>query len=301
MEIVGAFGCSHAGLIVTRGDVAPPLEKAALYRAFRTMGERIESLAPDAIVMLGTDHGRIFSFGHLPQLTIGVSESAHSIGDAGLPVEDVPIHQPFARSILAEMIEDGVDLAFSEAMQIDHSFISPLTLALGTKRLPIVPIIVNCNVPPLPTLRRSYQIGQSLGRSIRKGPSGRVVVIGTGGLSHWVGSEDFQEFLRDPPGTRLARQKDHPLELTDTGYVNKAFDQDFIALLRDGKAQDFIGRYSTDRIFKEAGNGGQEIRNWLVVAGAVEDAPLDLIAYEAVAEWLTGTAVGAFRLEARAS
>src|SRR4051812_2057493 len=137
MEIVGAFGCSHAGLIVTRGDLAPAETRASLFGAFRQMGEEVLALQPDAIVLVGTDHGRIFDFAHVPQFTIGVSRSAHGIGDAGLPAEDVAFHQPFAQAILSGLIDEDIDVAFSEAMEIDHSFISPLTLSFGTTRLPI--------------------------------------------------------------------------------------------------------------------------------------------------------------------
>ncbi len=295
MDIVGAFACSHAGLIVTRKDNAPPAQRDAVFGAYARMGAAIWALAPDAIVLIGTDHGRMYPLAHVPQFTIGVSSHADSIGDAGLPREAISIHQPFAQAILAGMIEDGVDLAYSEAMRIDHSFVAPLTLAFGAARLPIVPIVQNCNVPPLPTLRRSHEVGRALGHAIRRGPAGRVVVLGTGGLSHWVGSAAYQNFMREAPGTRLARVAAFPLELTDTGPINEAFDAAFLDAMRAGTARDFIAAWTTDRIFREAGNGAQEIRNWLTVAGAVGDAAGEIMAYSAVAEWLTGTAIARFR------
>src|SRR5258706_7739171 len=251
MDIVGAFGCSHSGLIVTRKDLAPKDVQQKLYGAFARMGDEIAALSPDAIVLIGTDHGRIFNFGHVPQYTIGVGAGAKSIGDAGLPIEVIPIHQLFAQSLLGGMIEAGVDLAYSEAMPIDHSFVAPLTLAFGSRRLPLVPIIANCNVPPLPTLQRSYDVGRALGQAIRSGPPGRVVVVGTGGLSHWVGTEAYQNFMREAPGTRLARQKDFPLTLTDTGHVNTSFDELFLACMRDGRAHEFAHEWDSDRVFRE--------------------------------------------------
>lgn len=294
MDIVGAFACSHAGLIVTRADLAPAESKASLCGAFRRMGDEVLRLKPDAVVMIGTDHGRIFDLTHVPQFTIGVNTVARSIGDAELPVEDVAIHDTFARSILNGLLEADVDVAYSEAMKIDHSFISPLTLAFGDARPKIVPIVQNCNSPPLPTLRRSYAFGRALGDAIRGGPDGRVVVIGTGGLSHWVGSERFQKFMREPAGTRLARKPEYPIELTDTGYVNEKFDRDFMRMIAEGRAQEFVSGWTTDRLFEAAGNGGQEIRNWLTVAGAVQDAGAEMLGYGAVAEWLTGTAIARF-------
>ena len=294
MDIVGAFACSHAGLIVTRAELAPAETKDRLFGAFRRMGDEIRALRPDAVVMIGTDHGRIFDLSHVPQFTIGVSAVARSIGDADLPAEEVPVHDGFARSILGALLEADVDVAYSEAMRIDHSFISPLILSLGAERPAIVPIVQNCNSPPLPTLRRSHAFGRALGDAIRNGPDGRVVIVGTGGLSHWVGSERFQHFMREPAGTRISRKPDYPLELTDTGYVNEDFDRDFMQMIAQGRAKEFASGWDSDRVFKVAGNGGQEIRNWLTVAGAVRDAGAEMLGYGAVAEWLTGTAIARF-------
>ncbi|MSQ72270.1 MAG: hypothetical protein EXR27_13385 [Betaproteobacteria bacterium] len=300
MEIVGAFACSHAGLILTRADLAPVEAKESLFGAFRRMGDEIQRLRPDAVVMIGTDHGRIFDLTHVPQFTIGVNAIARSIGDADLPAEEVAIHEGYAQSILVGLLEADVDVAYSEAMKIDHSFISPLTLAFAKVRPSIVPIIQNCNSPPLPTLRRSYAFGKALGDAIRSGPQGRIVIMGTGGLSHWVGSERYQNFMREPAGTRITRKPDYPLELTDTGLVNEAFDRDFMRIIAEGRAQEFVSDWSTDRLFEAAGNGGQEIRNWLTVAGAVRNAQAEILAYGAVAEWLTGTAIARFDIRDKA-
>jgi hypothetical protein len=67
--------------------------------------------------------------------------------------------------------------------------------------------------------------------------------------------------------------------------------------LSRGTASSFLADWSNDRVVDEAGNGAQEIRNWLTIAGLVEDRPLELIAYEAIPEWHTGTAVARFRLD----
>jgi protocatechuate 4,5-dioxygenase beta chain/2,3-dihydroxyphenylpropionate 1,2-dioxygenase len=97
----------------------------------------------------------------------------------------------------------------------------------------------------------------------------RVVVVGTGGLSHWVG-------------------------LPESGQVNVEFDQDFIARIESG-APERLTSYSPEDI-DAAGNGAHEIRTWIVAAGAVDGAPFDVLVYEPVPEWLTGTAVAAARL-----
>jgi 2,3-dihydroxyphenylpropionate 1,2-dioxygenase len=297
VEIVGAYACSHAGLIISHAEKADPDQKARIYDGFDTVRQEIEELAPDAIYVLATDHGRIYPLTALPPFVIGVSEEARGIGDAGLPECVVPIHQEFARSILEGAMERGVDLGYSEEMQIDHSYVTPLMLITPDFNVPIVPMFQSCSRAPLPTLARSYEVGQKLGDAMRAGPEGRIVVIGTGGLSHWVGDEKRQAFLNWPAGTRYGHEHEYPVVIGERGEVNVEFDQLFMDALGKGDARGFIADWSNDRVVEEAGNGAQEIRNWLTIAGIVNDKPLEPIAYEAMAEWHTGTAVARFRLD----
>ncbi|HLG71477.1 MAG TPA: hypothetical protein VK009_13705 [Chloroflexota bacterium] len=297
MDIVGAFACSHAGLIVERRDQAPEKQRETMYGAYARMGQIIRDLNPDAVVMVGTDHGRIYPLVHSPQYVIGVSQSAHGTGDATLPECDVAIHQPLAQALLAGALDQGVDFAFSEEMRIDHSFVTVLMLSDPDFRFPIVPLVQNCNVPPRPKLSRSWEVGHKLGEALRSGPAGRVVVVGTGGLSHWVGSAERRAFQSRPAGTRLPHMSDiPPLKLDPTGPINEDFDREFLSLMKQGKAREFAAEWSNERLEETAGNGAHELRNWLTVAGMVNDRPVHLLAYEAVAEWLTGFGVVQFDL-----
>jgi 2,3-dihydroxyphenylpropionate 1,2-dioxygenase len=293
MEIVGSYACSHAGLLITRADAAPPAQRDAIFAAFAEMGQTIRAAKPDAVVLVATDHGRIYPLTHVAQFTIGVSATAEGIGDAGLPPCTVPVHQPFAQAILAGMIAEDVDLSFSEQARIDHSFVTPLMLAFGDDFPTIVPIAVNCNVPPLPTLKRSYDVGHKLRRAIEAGPEGRVVVVGTGGLSHWVGTPEQQRFRRRPAGTRLGAGAT-AATIDDVGPVNEAFDREFINAICAGKTAAFLAEWNDERLYADAGNGAMEIRNWILMAGFTNDATARLMAYEGVREWLTGTGLVEF-------
>ena len=294
MNVVGAFACSHAALLVTRRDHPPEAERAYVYGAFAEMGRRIRELEPDVLLLIGTDHGRIYPLSAMPQYLIGVSKQARGIGDAGLPEKTVPLHRPLAQAILENALCEGVDLAYSEAMTIDHSFLTPLLLALPELDIPIIPIMQNCNAPPLPSLARAYDVGRALGRAMQEGPDARIVVIGTGGLSHWVGSPEFRSFMTEPAGTRLERLAQFPLRLPESGDVNETFDRAFIECICAGKARDFVGEWDTQRLGEVAGNGAQEVRNWLLTAGLTGDAPAQLVGYAAVSTWLTGVAVVQF-------
>ena len=296
MEIVAAFACSHAGFLISHYDRAPADQRDAVYAGFAVLRETLAEVQPDALLILATDHGRVYPATHQPQFVIGVSASARGIGDAGLPECEVRIHQAFAQAALAGAIEGGMDLGYSEAMRIDHSFVTPLMLSTPRLDLPIVPLVQNTRLPPMPSLRRSYAVGRIIGAALRQGPPGRVAVMGTGGLSHWVGDERRQAFLRRPAGTRLPLEQEYPLVLPERGRINETFDWQFMSSLEKGAACAWIDEWPEERIYAEAGNGGQEVRNWLTIAGIVEDQPLEVLGYAPVAEWLTGSAVARFRV-----
>ncbi|MNC99202.1 2,3-dihydroxyphenylpropionate/2,3-dihydroxicinnamic acid 1,2-dioxygenase [compost metagenome] len=81
--------------------------------------------------------------------------------------------------------------------------------------------------------------------------------------------------------------------LPESGTINTAFDRDFLARLESGDATRLTSY--TDEEINNAGNGAHEIRTWLVAAGAA-GVGFDILAYEPVPVWLTGTAVAAARL-----
>jgi hypothetical protein len=296
MEIVDAFACSHAGLIYSRVEEPTPAQRDAVYAAFDRMREAIEQTQPDAIVIVATDHQGVFPLSGVPMFAIGVGPTAAGIGDAGVPPCSVAVHQPLAQAVLEGCVARGIDLVFCEEVKIDHSFVCPLTFVTPQFDVPIVPIVENCNVPPRPTLRRSHEVGGAIRESILEGPPGRAVVIGTGGLSHWVGGDDRIEFMNRPAGTRMAEIAEHPIHIADRGRINDVFDRNFLDALAQGGAESFVEEWSSDRVEEEAGNGAHEIRNWILAAGMAGDAPLETLAYEPVEEWLTGTAVARFLL-----
>jgi 2,3-dihydroxyphenylpropionate 1,2-dioxygenase len=296
MEIVGAFACSHAGLIVARRDRAPVAQRERIYGAYQVVREEIAALRPDAVVVVATDHLQAFPLANVPAFSVGVGPVATGLGDGGLPPCTVPVHQGLAQTILSGCMERGVDLAFSEAVSIDHSFVMPLSLLVPRLDVPIVPITQNCNVPPRPTFGRSRELGRSIRESIRGGSGGRAVVIGTGGLSHWVGSTARRAFMNRPAGTRLGQLAEHPVVLDETCEINQEFDRRFLDLVVAGRLGEFAAAWTPERLEKVAGNGAQELRNWITTAAIADDARATVLAYEPVAEWLTGTAVVRFEL-----
>ena len=296
MEIVGAFACSHAGLIVARRDRAPAAQRERIFGAYQAVREEIARLRPDALLVVATDHLQAFPLATVPAFAVGVGPVATGLGDGGLPPCTVPVHQGLAQTILYGCMERGVELAFAERVSIDHSFVMPLSLLTPRLDIPIVPVTQNCNVPPRPSFQRSRVLGRSIRESLLGGPDGRAVVIGTGGLSHWVGSPARRAFMNRAAGTRLAELAEHPVVLDETGEVNEEFDRWFLGQVAAGQLAEFVAGWTPERVEEVAGNGAQELRNWITTAAIADDARATVLAYEPVAEWLTGTAVVRFEV-----
>jgi hypothetical protein len=76
------------------------------------------------------------------------------------------------------------------------------------------------------------------------------------------------------------------------GRIDRAFDAGFLERMRapDSAA---LCAYMTAHI-DAAGNGAQEMRNWVVARGAAADAPLEIIFYRAIPQWFTGMCIGAW-------
>jgi len=288
MDIVAAFACSHTGLIVTRKNDAKATQRDAVYGAFAKIKERLEVLKPDALLMIAADHQRAFPLSGIPAFSIGVGPLAKGLGDAGLQPCEVAVNQKVAQVVLEGCLERDIDLAFSEQVEIDHAFVMPLSLITPQLNIPIVPFWQNCNVPPQPTFQRSRTVGKAIAESLRASGPGKVVVIATGGLSHWVGDDERREFMHRPAGERMAEIGSHPVTLTATGRINAEFDHQFLDYATSGNLAKFVTEWTPAQVEAEAGNGAQELRTWVMAAAAAGDAPAKLLGYEAVPEWLTG-------------
>jgi 2,3-dihydroxyphenylpropionate 1,2-dioxygenase len=130
-----------------------------------------------------------------------------------------------------------------------------------------------------------------------------VVVIASGGLSHrlpwpadwrapdgadeeflveaWLnGRDDWERY--DPRRRSIITAADP--------VIYPEFDERFLADLDRGQLEPYA-RLTTEEIERMAGNGGQELRTWLVMAAALGFAPGRTLAYSPMPEWLTGMAV----------
>ena len=93
------------------------------------------------------------------------------------------------------LCDAGFDPALSYSLTVDHGVVQGYEMATGDAGVPMVPIVLNTAAPPLPSLARCRDLGVALGEVLRAAPyDGRVLVVASGGLSHWLPSND----PRDP-------------------------------------------------------------------------------------------------------
>jgi len=270
-EIVGTFAVSHTPVMTNLPHAPAGLVSDSVFDAFRRIGERIAHLEPDALVVVSNDHLHNFFLGNMPAFCIGISERYEGPVEDWLKVErkTVPGARELSAHVLQYCLDNGFDPSFSLDLVLDHGMVTPLTLAGVLGRFPIAPVLVNCVQPPLPRMARCMELGKVIGRAIRSfDGASRVVVLATGGIAHDVGTPRM-------------------------GFVNEAFDRRFLALLGDSDISRLC-EYSEAEV-NTAGNGAEEIRNWLVAHGIADSRGFELHHYAPVTEWYTGIALGSWR------
>ncbi|MCU1640433.1 MAG: mhpB [Nocardia sp.] len=303
-EIAGLVAISHspfAQLLPPDGPTAPG---ARFLAAAGRVAAAVARLAPDAVIVIGPDHFHANFYDLMPPFVLGV-EQATGFGDFGSRPGPLPVADKLAWSIREQVTAAGFDLALSYALTVDHGIVQSYEIICGTADIPVVPLVVNTTAPPLPAPPRCVQLGRALGAAVRASDvAGRVLLIASGGLSHWLPSADPRDPEldrerragvihggRDPHAFDAAREpRIRALGGDPNAQVNTEWDTWFLDRLCHGDLAS-IAALTEDELERVAGRGGNEIRNWLIGAAAVAE-PFVWTSYEPVPEWITGMGIG---------
>ncbi len=246
-------------------------------KAFATLRSKLEEVRPDVLVIFGDDQQEIFDFNNMPALGIYLGEEFEGYRTQAASVPTVPGaprekkpktpehwvklkgHPELAKELLAGLMDEGFDLAFSVALPnkergMGHAFMRPAHYLTPNYNIPIVPIFVNCYYPPLPSARRCYQLGKAM-RELIYGSSLdlNVAVLGSGGLWHTPGAKD--------------------------AYLNEEFDQGSLDAVKVGDARKFADYFDNARPLGGKGSGTGETRNWIAAAGVADGIPGKIVDY----------------------
>ena len=186
-EITGIYCASHTPVMLNFPDAIPDEDRVQIFAAFEAMGRAIDAARPQALVILSDDHLHNFFLNNFPALCIGAADSYRSPVEHWLKAEKriLPGDAALGAYLLQEALEHDFDPAFSMEVTLDHGALTPLELARNARDVPVVPVLINCVQPPMPTMKRCYDFGRFIGEALRRyGGVDRVAILATGGISH---------------------------------------------------------------------------------------------------------------------
>lgn len=272
MSLVYAGVCSHAPGITARAERADPVVRDEFYANLEIMRKDIKNSGAEALIVVGAEHFANFFMNNMPAFCIGMGEEYEG------PIEDpewlkiqphkVPGTSDLSMRIISEVMQT-VDTAFAEEWKFDHGIMVPLHFLTPDYDLPIIPVNINCQGPPLTPLHRAWEFGEALRRSCDAVPE-KVALVGTGGISHW-------------PAT------------PDSGKINEAWDRDFLEKFKRNDKAAMLA-YDDVATYNDAGQGGFEIRTFIAAAAAAKGASADVHFFAPIPIFAVGCTCARFNL-----
>jgi 2,3-dihydroxyphenylpropionate 1,2-dioxygenase len=307
-EVVAIGALSHSPLLngATADGVTSPAGVTEFRAAAQALGDRIKAAKPDVLLLIGPDHFRSLFYVNMPAFCLGVGRVT-GWGDWETRAGELPSKPAFARPLHRALLEADFDLSSSYDLPIDHGLTQPLDLCALPADLPIVPLIVNANAPPRPSLRRCFALGIALRKAIDglAQPS-RVAVIASGGLSHTPpagdieggSAETIERLIHGAARVHEDEAEREQLILAAVPVlangINAGWDRRLLARLEAGEGASVALELTDAAIDAEGGNGGHEIRAWIIAAGIAGELPFHTLSYAPIPELITGMSVGAF-------
>jgi protocatechuate 4,5-dioxygenase, beta chain len=250
-KVVAGIGLSHVpsvGVAVDRGKMQTPAWKP-LADAYVPVREWLAKLKPDVAIVVYNDHGADFMLDKYPTFAIGAAER-YAIADEGFgtrPLPEVRGDADFSFHLIESLVADEFDLTVCQEMGVEHGFLVPMNLCFehdpGGWPVASVPLQVNVIQHPLPSGARCYKLGQAIRKAVSSYEGNlRVVIMGTGGMSHQLQGKRF-------------------------GFMNEAFDQMFLDKLESDPQE--LSKLSHHELMQQAGAEAVELIMWHVMRGAL--------------------------------
>ena len=250
-RIIGALTSSHIpsiGNAISNGKQEDAYWKP-FFDGYQPVLRWLEREKPDVAIVLYNDHGLNFFLNNLPTFAVGAA-SEYTTKDEGWGLPVFPPYKGYPEMswhVIESLIAQDFDIAMCQEMAMDHAFINPMRLFWPTENPPAIktiPVAINTVQFPLPRPARCYALGKAIGNAVASWPTEeKVVVIGTGGMSHQLDGER-------------------------AGFINKKFDEMCMeALLNDPES---LAKFSSLELVREAGAQGAEIIMWLAARGALQ-------------------------------
>lgn len=260
-RIVAGFGLPHVPFLPAK--VLREGKDSSTGQFFHEARSALEGTEVDGIVIFSTDHLNTFFFDNLPTFAIGISDEFLGPSDEveAVPARPVPSNRALASHLRRSVIYDGFDPALVQEFAVDHSIAVPLHFVTPEMNIPVVPIFINGHIEPLPTARRCFELGRSLGRAVKTYDAKlNIAFVGSG------------SFSLDVLGPRMFENL--PFGIPDPDWAERVRD-----LMESGDIETLLSEASNEQLHK-AGNVGGEILNWIAMLGAVGEVQANWVKLE---------------------
>jgi protocatechuate 4,5-dioxygenase beta chain len=211
--------------------------------------EWLAEVNPEILIHFYNDHGLEMFLDKKPTFAIGAAPEYHN-ADEGWGIKPIPPitgETELSWHIINELIENDFDPTVCQDIKVDHGVTVPLSLLFpdnSYQGVKVIPVCINCERHPMPKPARCYALGQAIGRAVASyGGDARVVVLGTGGLSHQLDGER-------------------------AGILNTEFDEMCLDKLVS-EPEALLG-YSIEDLVEIAGAQGVELNMWLGMRGCLQ-------------------------------
>ena len=251
-QLVGGLATSHIPAIggaIHKGLQQDPYWKP-FFDGFPPVHRWLCQARPDVVVMFYNDHGLNFFLDKMPTFAVGAAAEYRN-ADEGWGIPTLPPfrgHPELSWHLINHLVADEFDIVSCQELLVDHACTLPLKLFWPDGECPValVPICINTVQFPLPSARRVYALGRSVGQAISNWSSDqRVAVVASGGLSHQL------------DGQRA-------------GFINKAFDLQFLASMESNP--EWATQFDSLELVEKAGTQGVELLMWLAMRAALSGA-----------------------------
>src|SRR5438552_670737 len=155
-RIVAAMAMTHSPGLTGWFTRAPEAYQQLALGATAEMRRRLEAERPDALVMFTNDHLLNWPINNIPEYAVGIGEEHVGPADwfdewLGMEKYRVPGHPALARWIVNEGARRRLQFAWLRRMQFDDGISVPTHYLNPDARFRLVPVGMNCTVPPIPT------------------------------------------------------------------------------------------------------------------------------------------------------
>ncbi len=269
-DLVCVVALSHAPGLTGWLDQAPESQQRSLTAGFARLGEILRATRPDALVGLANDHLLNMPPDDTHDFCVGMAGSWSGPAEwfrdwVNVPPYEVAGHPEVAEAVYAGLSARGFDVVSADELLFDDNWSVPLAYLTPDHDVPLVPVNMNCVVPPVPSVRTGHDVGRAIREIVRSDlPEGlRVAFMGTGGLSH------------DPGGPRYFD-------------VSEEFDRWFLGLLGAGDPDRVLRECTVEKMVAAGDGGTSELLTWVAAMGVAGGGPARTVCYEPAVELRCG-------------